>query len=171
METNKLSDSSSIADNLPKLRHSILQGAWLGILAAAMGSVLFLVIDLAFASLLNPWFSIGTVDASKLFWFVALCLPGFLIAAVPGAIGGGIIGFILRTLAHRDKLSIGVGIAVGISVAACSGYIAIQIARLLEPEMVQQVPVETLIAAILSAILAGLWHSWILTRWLRRGQT
>jgi RHS repeat-associated protein len=78
---------------------------------------------------LGKMFDVGTADASLLFWIVVFFLAGFVVAVVPGAIGGGVIGLILRTLAHRGKLSAGLGSATAILVGVCSGGLAVQIAN------------------------------------------
>jgi hypothetical protein len=156
--------------NLPDIWQTILRGIWLGVQSSLIGSIVFLIVDSLLVSLLDPWIdvlNIGSVDAALLFWFIVFSLAGFVVALVPGAVGGSFIGLVLWVLARRNKQSPKIASVIGIFVGACSGCLAIQIAKLLEPEMVEGSSIEGFVAAILSAALAGLWHSWRFTRWVQ----
>lgn len=174
MNGHKVAITRGVESNHPTLRHVIVRAVWLGVQSSLIGSVIFLATDLLLVSIVDPnfdAFAIATIDATLLFWLIVFFLAGFLVAVVPGAVGGGFIGLVLWVLARRDNQSPKLASVIGIFVGACSGCLAIQIAKLLEPEMVEESSLEGFVAAILSAALAGLWHSWCITRWVKVAQS
>ena len=156
---------------LPNVRKTLWRGVWLGVQSSLLGSAVFLVTDLMLVSLVDPWFdafSVRTIDAGFLFWMVVFLLAGFVVAVGPGAIGGSLIGLVLRMEARHGRQSPRIDLVTGLTVGACSGGLAIQIAKFLEPEMVHQSGIASFIAATLSAAIAGVWHAWRFARWLQR---
>ena len=165
---NDSGQDGRLTTNLPTPSSVAMRGMLLGMVAALIGSLLFLVLGVWLIPLEeDPWIpAIGWVDASLLYWISVAVLAGFLCALVPGSAGGGAIALLLRTLAYRGKVTTRADSIVGVVVGTSAGCATVLITEVIAPNFVWVEP-EAVVLAIAIAALAGLLHSWLLGRWLR----
>jgi len=163
--------SSGASKERPAVWHTILRGILLGMLAALVGSCLFTASVLVLTWLRNPSIPfLGWVPVVVIFWSTVFTTFAFLFVVVPGSVGGGMIALVLHILARRGKLTTRVSLIVGTIMGTCAGYLLVEYVKQADPDQVREFP-EAVILVIGIAALAGLFHSWLLSRWLRKPLT
>jgi hypothetical protein len=174
---SELNGTSSVTHKLPATWHTIVRGILLGIVVALMGSCLLMALLHVFASLADPSAPplFGNIDTSVLILYAMSIVVFFIFAVVPGSVGGGVIALVLQRLARRGRLTTRTALRVGVLVGLCAGCATALIVHLLVlpsgQRMVTGGPVWTTLFAVGIGALAGLFHSWCLSNWLRKRLT
>jgi hypothetical protein len=171
----ELNGTSSIARKLPATWHTIVRGILLGIVVALMGSCLLTAFLRVFMLLTDPFTPLLGNTEYALLGYAILIVGFFVFAVVPGSVGGGVIALVLQRLARRGRLTTRTALRVGVLVGLCAGCATALIVHLLVlpsgQRMVTGGPVWTTLFAVGIGALAGLFHSWCLSNWLRKRLT
>jgi len=175
---NKFTDVLISRHEFPRRWRTVAQGVILSLFASVATISSFLVIDIfvygpfIHPNGLNPWQA--TWDMSRipfaLLFFVLYVLMLTSFAIVPTIIGGGIIGFILLTLARHNRLSMRTVLIAGVVVGLIAGWVT---AMLVVPTISigEWEPRVDPVLAGLVGMVAALFQSWLLSRWLKKRMT
>lgn len=171
-----LTNTSTPQAQLPGIRRTMILGILLGMVTTVVAIGLFLIADvLIYEPLIhlnrtNTW---GTTwDTSLLLLAVVLFTLNVLafayFAIVPVVIAGGMIGLILQRLAYYRHLNMQAILIVGAIIGFATGWAT---ATFILPTISvagQWQPSGDPVWMGMLGALTGLFHSWLLSGWLRR---
>lgn len=155
------------------------QGSKLGILAAGLGSFLFLVVDIGVLWISAKLSGTGIVSENMLvdshgylvfffiiYWSAGLLLV-FLTSVIPGILGGLCNAWILKYLAQSSMLTLVQGIVTGILMGIVFSAVPIYVGVLFVNKFFDTPPfIEVVISGLLVATLIGAWHGWKMTQYI-----
>lgn len=156
---------------LPDRNITVRRGARLGVKATAIGSILFAVMFLIADSLLKPPLLPGEQEADIVIAMGCLILLigpllGFLIAIIPGTLGGVLVALVVRMLRHfhiTQKLLV---IFVGSVFGALLAFLIVGSSGVANDVYGESRRFFFFLSSILAGSIAGGWHAWKINRWL-----